>query len=123
VRENLVFWQRFMGDDAGGNGLDVEDAAQKVGLAGITHLPFGYLSAGQQRRMAIAKLLVAYRPVWLLDEPTAALDHAADDMFANLVREHLEGGGLAVAATHQPLGLTGVTELTMSGFVDEADRA
>ncbi|MEN9896300.1 MAG: heme exporter, ATP-binding protein CcmA [Pseudomonadota bacterium] len=123
VRENLVFWQRFMGDDAGGNRMDVEDAAQKVGLAGITHLPFGYLSAGQQRRMAIAKLLVAYRPVWLLDEPTAALDHAADDMFANLVREHLEGGGLAVAATHQPLGLTGVTELTMSGFVDEADRA
>ncbi|MGG2478646.1 ATP-binding cassette domain-containing protein, partial [Rhizobium sp. BR5] len=48
--------------------------AEIVGLAGITHLPFGYLSAGQQRRFAMAKLLIAWRPVWILDEPTAALD-------------------------------------------------
>ncbi len=61
-------------------------------MRGITHLPFGYLSAGQQRRMAMAKLLVAYRPVWILDEPTAALDASADRLFAELIGRHLEEG-------------------------------
>lgn len=119
VRENLAFWQSFMGNFENHQGLGIEEAAEKVGLAGITHLPFGYLSAGQQRRMAIAKLLVAYRPVWLLDEPTAALDVSADQMFANLVTDHLSSGGLVMAATHQPLGLTDYAELKMTGFVEE----
>ncbi len=87
-----------------------------MGLGGITHLPFGYLSAGQQRRFALAKLLVAYRPIWILDEPTAALDAAADRMFARLVSGHLAAGGIVLAATHQPLGLDGVKELRMKGF-------
>ena len=94
----------------------MDEAVDAVGLGGIVHLPFGYLSAGQQRRMAMAKLLVAWRPVWILDEPTAALDAAAEAMFAGLVTAHLSKGGIAIAATHQPLGLEGVKELRMTGF-------
>lgn len=82
VEENLTFWQRFLGDSPGGSGIGLVEAAEAVGLADIIHLPFGYLSAGQQRRMAMAKLIVAFRPIWLLDEPTAALDLSADRLFA-----------------------------------------
>ncbi len=115
VEENLSFWKSFMGDSAGGSGIGLEEATEALGLGGISHLPFGYLSAGQQRRMAMAKLLVAYRPVWILDEPTAALDAAADRMFAGLVERHLGAGGIVVAATHQPLGVA-ARELRMTGF-------
>jgi heme exporter protein A len=116
VDENLVFWKAFFGDFSGGAGISVDEAVESVGLGGIVHLPFGYLSAGQQRRMAMAKLLVAWRPVWILDEPTAALDVDAEKMFAGLVTTHLARGGIAIAATHQPLGLEGVRELRMTGF-------
>ncbi|MFC3074037.1 heme ABC exporter ATP-binding protein CcmA [Shinella pollutisoli] len=116
VEENLVFWKAFYGDLHGGAGIGVDAAAAAVGLGGILHLPFGYLSAGQQRRMAMARLLVAWRPVWILDEPTAALDVAAEAMFAGLVTNHLAQGGIAIAATHQPLGLEGARELWMTGF-------
>ena len=116
VEENLGFWQAFLG----GGGMAVDEAAEAVGLGGIAHLPFGYLSAGQQRRMAMAKLLVASRPVWILDEPTAALDAAAETMFSGLVTAHLEKGGIAVAATHQPLGLA-AQELRMTGFAGVAE--
>ncbi|WP_421590145.1 heme ABC exporter ATP-binding protein CcmA [Shinella sp. M27] len=116
VEENLAFWKAFLGDFSGGAGVSVDEAAESVGLGGIVHLPFGYLSAGQQRRMAMAKLLVAWRPVWILDEPTAALDAAAEEMFAGLVTAHLSRSGIAIAATHQPLGLEGVKELRMTGF-------
>ncbi|WP_411037184.1 heme ABC exporter ATP-binding protein CcmA [Shinella sp. BYT-45] len=116
VEENLAFWKSFFGDFPGGAGVPVAEAVEAVGLGGIAHLPFGYLSAGQQRRMAMAKLLVSWRPVWILDEPTAALDAAAETMFAGLVTAHLRRGGIALAATHQPLGLEGVKELRMKGF-------
>ncbi|OBZ94456.1 cytochrome C biogenesis protein [Pararhizobium polonicum] len=118
VMENLSFWKSFMGDSAGGSGIDVEAATEALGLGGISHLPFGYLSAGQQRRMAMAKLLVAHRPVWILDEPTAALDASADRLFAGLVERHLGAGGIVVAATHQPLGVD-ARELRMTGFAGE----
>jgi heme exporter protein A len=94
----------------------IEDAAQAVGLGGITHLPFGYLSAGQQRRFAFAKLLVAHRPIWILDEPTAALDTNADKLFTSLIDKHQKNGGIVLAATHQPLGLSNVQELHMKRF-------
>ena len=116
VAENLAFWKSFLGDAMGGIGAGVEEAAAEVGLSGITHLPYGYLSAGQQRRFAMARLLVAYRPIWILDEPTAALDRKADAMFEDLVRRHRRSGGIAVAATHQPLGMEGAQTLEMLGF-------
>jgi heme exporter protein A len=116
VEENLVFWKRFMGDFEGGTGLEPEDAADALGLATILHLPFGYLSAGQQRRMAMAKLLTVWRPIWLLDEPTAALDIQSEEIFAGLMKAHREKGGIVVAATHQELGLVRAQGLVMRGF-------
>ncbi|MFN7103241.1 MAG: heme ABC exporter ATP-binding protein CcmA [Pseudorhizobium sp.] len=118
VQENLSFWKSFLGNLHGGAGVSVAEAADRVGLGGIAHLPFGYLSAGQQRRMAFAKLLVAYRPVWILDEPTAALDARAEQTFTDLIKQHLAAGGMLLAATHQPLGLENAMELRMTGFAD-----
>ena len=116
VAENLSFWKSFFSDFLGGTGSSVSDAAEAVGLQEIIHLPFGYLSAGQQRRMAFAKLLVSHRPVWLLDEPTAALDSGAEVIITGLIGNHLAHGGIVIAATHQPLGLTNARELRMTGF-------
>lgn len=116
VRENLGFWKRNLGDSPGRTGLVPEAAVEAVGLAGLSHIPFGYLSAGQQRRIAMAKLLVAHRPVWILDEPTAALDTGAEAMFAGLVTRHLEKGGIAIIATHQPLEIAEMMELFMPGL-------
>ncbi|WP_210053976.1 heme ABC exporter ATP-binding protein CcmA [Neorhizobium petrolearium] len=116
VFENLSFWKEFFGDFQGRKGVSVGEAADAVGLGGIAHLPFGYLSAGQQRRMAFAKLLVVHRPVWILDEPTAALDVNAEKVFSTLIKAHLAEGGIMLAATHQPLGLEHAKELRMTGF-------
>jgi heme exporter protein A len=111
VTENLDFWQRFIGEPR----LDAETALQKVGLGGIGHLPFGYLSAGQKRRTAIARLLVSHRPLWLLDEPTAGLDARSETDFVALLNGHLGTGGIVVAATHQPLGINGAKGLELGG--------
>lgn len=121
VFENLSFWKDFFGDAEDGKGISPGEAAEAVGLGGIIHLPFGYLSAGQQRRMAFAKLLVAYRPVWILDEPTAALDVSAEGVFTELIKAHLATGGIVLAATHQPLGLENAKELKMTGFAGVAE--
>ncbi|RWK71762.1 heme ABC exporter ATP-binding protein CcmA, partial [Mesorhizobium sp.] len=107
VAENLRFWRDFSGADF----LSAEQALAMVGLDGIGHLPFGYLSTGQRRRAAIAKLLVSRRPLWLLDEPTAGLDKASEERFGGLMREHLDEGGIIMAATHLPLGLEGAQGL------------
>lgn len=109
VEENLGFWRAFQGEPA----LSVEEALETVALGGLGHLPFGFLSTGQRRRVSIAKLLVSHRPVWLLDEPTAGLDKASEERFAGLMRGHLRDGGIVVAATHLPLGLEGARELQM----------
>ncbi|TYR34010.1 heme ABC exporter ATP-binding protein CcmA [Mesorhizobium microcysteis] len=109
VNENLRFWQEFAGDPH----LSVGEALDMVGLPQVGDLPYGYLSTGQRRRVSIAKLLVSYRPVWLLDEPTAGLDKASEAQFAALMGAHLEDGGIILAATHIPLGLEGVGALRM----------
>ena len=68
-------------------------------------LDAGYLSAGQSRRLALARLLVTQRPVWLLDEPTAALDSEGHQLVTDLIDAHLDAGGIAIAATHDPITL------------------
>jgi heme exporter protein A len=110
VAENLSFWRDFLGGDVG----DTSQSLAVVGLDHATHLPAAYLSAGQRRRLSIARLLVVRRPVWLLDEPTSALDAAGQDLFAGLMRDHVKGGGIVIAATHTPLG-TDTRELRMGG--------
>jgi heme exporter protein A len=108
VAENLVFWARYLG------GAGPPDAAlAAVGLAALADLPAAYLSAGQRRRLSIARLLAVKRPVWLLDEPTSALDREAQATLADLMRGHLSGGGMILAATHGPIGLEGTRELRL----------
>jgi heme exporter protein A len=107
VAENLRFWAEFLG------GGDVEPALESVGLAPLADLPAAYLSAGQRRRLSIARLTAVKRPLWLLDEPTSALDVASQGRLAELMREHLAGGGLIVAATHGAIGLERARELKM----------
>jgi heme exporter protein A len=101
VTENLSFWRDFLGGEA----HDAGQSLAAVGLDHAAHLPAAYLSAGQRRRLSLARLLTVRRPVWLLDEPTAALDVAGQELFAGLMRDHLSRGGLIVAATHGPLGI------------------
>jgi heme exporter protein A len=110
VEENLSFWRNFLGGEAS----DSSDCLARVGLAHATHLPAAFLSAGQRRRLSIGRLLAVRRPVWLLDEPTSALDAAGQELFAGVMRDHLAGGGIIIAATHAPLGID-ATELRMGG--------
>ncbi len=108
VGENLAFWAAWLG----GKG-DMRDALAAVGLDSLTELPAAYLSAGQKRRLSIARLVAVKRPLWLLDEPTSALDAASHEMLLGLMRAHLAGGGMIIAATHLPLGIDGARELRL----------
>jgi heme exporter protein B len=108
VAENLTFWTEFLG----GVGA-VNEALAAVRLERLARLPAGYLSAGQRRRLSLARLLAVRRPIWLLDEPTAALDAAGQVILADMMRQHLASGGLIIAATHGPLGLDGAKTLEM----------
>lgn len=99
AEESLAFWRAMLGRPA----LAVGEALEAVGLGGLGRLPVAVLSAGQKRRLALARLLVSARPLWLLDEPTTALDVSAQARFGALARAHAEKGGLIVAATHAPL--------------------
>lgn len=110
LKENLQFWAGFLGP-----GAAVAAALAAVGLDELADLPAAYLSAGQRRRLSIARLIAVPRSLWLLDEPTAALDAAAQARLGALMRSHLAGRGLIVAATHGPLGLEGAQELRLGG--------
>jgi len=110
VMENLWFWRDFLGGEAS----DAGESLAAIGLDHAAQLPAAYLSAGQRRRLSIARLLAVRRPIWLLDEPASALDAAGQTMFAALMGDHLKRGGLIVAATHAPLGLP-AKELRIGG--------
>jgi heme exporter protein A len=110
VLENLAFWRDFLG----GKPFETDKSLAAVGLDHATHLPAAYLSAGQRRRLSVARLLAVRRPVWLLDEPTNALDATGQSLFLALMGDHLAGGGLIVAATHAPLGVR-AKELRLGG--------
>ena len=111
--ENLAFWAGILGGDT--RRAAWLPALERLGLGHVADFPVRALSAGQKRRVALARLIVAERPVWLIDEPTTALDVAAQALFAGVMRERLQSGGLIVAATHAPLGLEGAEELRLGG--------
>lgn len=99
VTENLTFWAAMFGT------RDIRPALDAFALTGLANRPAGALSAGQKRRLGLARLLVTGRPLWVLDEPTVALDAASVALFAKAVTDHLGQGGAALIATHIDLGL------------------
>jgi heme exporter protein A len=103
--ENLIFWQGFLPSHDSAKVMSVAQALDAVRLPHVADIPIGYLSTGQKRRVAIARLLCVRRPVWLTDEPTSGLDKASEQLFASIASEHLTSGGILVAATHLPLGI------------------
>jgi heme exporter protein A len=109
ARENLDIGLGFLGRDR----RTPLHALDRVELAHVLDLPVGYLSAGQRRRVALARLLIVDRPLWLLDEPVTALDGRARALLKAIVASHLGGGGLALAATHEPLGLPGTIQVRL----------
>ena len=108
--ENLAFAAGILGGDA----ASIPLALDRLGAGNLADLPVQVLSAGQRRRVALARLLVAPRPVWLLDEPLAALDVAGQALVGDLLAEHQKAGGMAIVATHQPLGIE-VRHLMLGG--------
>ncbi len=109
VSENLAFWRDFLG------GGDVARALEAVNLAPLADYPVALLSAGQKRRLALARLAVAPRSIWLLDEPSVGLDEASQKLLASLMRQHLETAGIIIATTHVPLGLEPHKNLRLAG--------
>ena len=104
LAENLRFWATLCGGDE----TLVPQALGAAGLGGLDDIAAGHLSAGQTRRLALARLAVADRPVWLLDEPSAALDAQGERWIGAMMAAHAARGGLVIAATHLDLDLGGL---------------
>jgi len=115
--ENLAFAAAMLGGES--SRAAQRAALARVGLAHVIDFPAQLLSAGQRRRVALARLLIADRRLWLLDEPTTALDAGGQEACVAILRAHLRSGGVIVAATHAPLALEGAQELGL-GAVDGA---
>lgn len=114
VAENLNFWAGYLGLLSGcDRDMAVENALEKLGLLRLADIQAAYLSAGQKRRLGLARLLVAKRAVWLLDEPTVSLDAASAEVLGSVVAEHVAQGGIAVAATHVPLAIASAREFRL----------
>lgn len=116
VRENLLFWAGFLSAEAVTESYRyhrIDAVLDRFLLHPLAEIPCGYLSAGQKRRVALARLMAVDRLVWLLDEPTAALDDYMCQLFTDVVDEHLCDGGIVIAATHLPLSFMASEELAL----------
>ncbi|MBU3031377.1 heme ABC exporter ATP-binding protein CcmA [Paracoccus marinaquae] len=117
VTENLRFWSAVFG------GGPVGPALAAMDLAALADRPAAALSAGQKRRLGLARLMVTGRPLWVLDEPTVSLDADSVARFASVVRAHLAGGGAALMATHIDLGLDEARVLDLTPYRARPGRA
>lgn len=108
--ENLIWWRRL-------NQSQVEycnsEALARIGLSGYEDVPCSNLSAGQQRRAALARLLVTEAPLWVLDEPFTAIDKQGVSELESLLTEHSDRGGMIILSTHQDLGIPGIKRLLL----------
>ncbi len=98
VAENLRFWAQVYGTS------DISQALENMNLAPLADRPAHALSAGQKRRLGLARMLVTGRSLWAMDEPTVSLDAASTALFAAAIKTHLRNGGTAIIATHIDLG-------------------
>ncbi|MBB4075993.1 heme exporter protein A [Bartonella fuyuanensis] len=113
VIENLQFWAEFYGQHL----RFVHEVLAEIGLSDLEYLPFNILSTGQQRRIAIARLLLSYRPIWILDEPISGLDNHAQKLLARIFQRHLNQGGMIIAATHNSLGISENHKIVLEKFL------
>ena len=109
VSENLAFWRDFLG------GGDVDDALAAFDLSRLATYPAGLLSAGQKRRLALSRIVLVPRVLWLLDEPTVGLDTSSLERFVKVMEKQLDDGGMIIAATHVPLGREPDLRLELGG--------
>jgi heme exporter protein A len=110
ARENLSFAAVLFGGGA------VDAALDRLGLTALAHVPARFMSSGEQRRLALARLIAAPAPLWLLDEPTVGLDDASLRVLVDMIADHRRGGGMAMLATHGPLDLGEAATLDMADF-------
>jgi heme exporter protein A len=111
--ENLAFWIALGGAEAPGRR---DRALERFGLARLADMPARYLSAGQRRRLSLARVAALPRALWLLDEPSVGLDEQAQGALVAAVEEHRQAGGIAVVSTHAPLALAGARSLDLARF-------
>ncbi|MCP5083721.1 MAG: heme ABC exporter ATP-binding protein CcmA [Alphaproteobacteria bacterium] len=104
VEENLTFWANFMGQSVSSS--TIADHLGAFNLESLSSYSAGLLSAGQKRRLALSRLELVSRPIWLLDEPSVGLDTASCALLADAMSRHMAAGGLLIASTHTDLGLT-----------------
>lgn len=116
VMENVAFWAEI----SGGAAMTATDALAALGIGHLADLPARYLSAGQRRRVTLTRMLTSGAALWLLDEPTTALDADTTDALKTLIEAHLSAGGMAVISTHTDLGLSAAETLTLTGARREA---
>ncbi|WP_019220798.1 heme ABC exporter ATP-binding protein CcmA [Bartonella senegalensis] len=118
VISNLQFWSAFYGQPL----RSPHEALADIGLSDLGHLPFNVLSTGQKRRVAIARLLLSYRPVWILDEPTLGIDSHAQTLLTNIFQYHLNQGGMIIAATHNSLGIPENHKIALENFLPPQEK-
>lgn len=111
ARESLAFWAKMRG-----SAVAIEPALARFGLANAAGLPCRYLSAGQKRRLALARLIAAPAALWLLDEPLTSLDTDAAAQLLAAIGEHRAAGGRVVLSTHAPIELAGAIRLSLADF-------
>ena len=119
VRENLRFWARLHDPAAGDEAAKA--ALTKLGLLRLAEIPGKLLSAGQKRRLNLARLLAAPAPLWLLDEPTVALDRASVRTIEAVMAAHRAAGGMVVLSTHADIDLPGAGKLHLDAFAPTAE--
>ena len=112
VAENLATWATLRGAAATG----IQPALKTFGLGNLADVPGRMLSTGQARRLALARLIAAPAPLWLLDEPAVALDREGCQTLARVIARHRAGGGIVVVATHQDLGLPDAPRLNVADY-------
>jgi heme exporter protein A len=113
----LAFW---FGVDGAGEGAAI---MARLRLDALAEVPVRYLSTGQRKRAALARVLGQAAGVWLLDEPLSGLDAASQNLVSELVRAHCAGGGIALIASHQPLDVPGMESFAIEDFAPQEDHA